>query len=829
MSNNHTNQPNTTPASNNGQQPTEHDFGLRYLNLCLGGGGKEFAQVQKQEETLRGSHPHVHTKVIDTDPEGLADFYAQDALLLTEVPGADLAREMEENPEQFPGSAKFGEPGKFWKALGATEELNAGLQTARVLIHLVLLFFFNRYYARVVSFILEPIRDLQRFIKMANVAENGYKPTTQRLRLMITLVFSSAGGTGSGLGILLADILHTLLRNFWGIAGYETTAHIILPGPMTHRAIEPQTLMANTYATFKEILLRYTKRLSTIRLGSLEVLRIYRPFKQLYAYEETNLRGRIFTSRRQVVQVISVVWQLMNFGPEGAQYRARLADYFIDIPNLLSAAGACIWEFPVTRIIVDFGYRLGRQSALTLIQPLPEAEARQKGQQQLVDFLHKHPEFRDLPKFQNDRSGKPIRVNLDGLAKGERRLIPRALERFAQRQVPAWKTSLDELLIASVSQFDQVLAIEVEQVLNRKGGFSIALAFLEGLETLLQEQRDQQQVRTEQAWRTKQRGETRMETRQNSAWWARLSLTPRKDYVADHQSLLESQVEVLRTTARMQLIQHLLAQIENHRTACGDWRLALSTLAERMETERVFFLQKYQAEQSIAVESVVSDAEIDRMYENKLLPSLREALASLKFKWALEKHQFVLEYLQDDGDESVADQAVLSPQGIQRHAEYCQKFWQSIRNETVENLLKQKGLSPEQVLQDLKIKAAPLVSINEVKQLPAEKPLLILASETGDFFKGLVGTTGLSTVATGNKHRLSLLYTIHGLHPFKLMKAESWRQAYEQAIAQGRALHVYPETDFLEEPEAPSSTAAQVAKDIAEPELGDKEEAHVTV
>lgn len=827
MSNQHSNHRMTTSTANNGQPPEADHTGHRFLTYGLGGGGKEFAQVQKQEEDLQSAHPYVHTKVIDTDAEGLEDFSTQDTLLLTEVPGADLTQEMEDHPTQFPGSDQFGEPKKFWKALGATEELNAGLQTARVLIYLVLLFYFNRAYARCVSFLLEPIRDLQRFVKESPITRNGQQPMTRRLRLLVTLVFSAAGGTGSGLGVLLADILHTLLRNFWGIAGYDIEAHIILPGPMMHRAIEPQVLMANTYATFKEILLRYAKRLPALRIGLLEILRSRRPFRHIYAYDEINVHGRIFTSRRQIAQVIYAVWQLINLGPEGAQYRARLADYYIETPNLLSAAGACIWEFPATRIIRDFGYRLGREVALALSQPLSEAEARQKGQQRLVTFLHDHPGFRELPKFQNDSSGKPIRVNLDGLAAGERRLIPRALERFIQRQIPVWKTNFDELLKVTVRQLDYALNAEVEQLLNLQGGFSIVGHFLNGLEALLLEQRDRQQERTEQVWRVKQRQEKRMEARQNRHWWARLSFTPRKDYIASHQHLLENQVEVMRQTVRMQLIQHLLAQIEEHRASCASWLTTLSTLATQMEEARLVFLQQHEAQQSVVVESIVTAPEINQMYTDGLPTALRDALAKLKFKWVPDSRQFVLLYPAEDHNESATDQAVLSPEGIQLHIQYCQQFWQAIREESVENVLRQKGLSLEQILEELQVKAAPLVSINEVKQLPAEKRLMILSSETSDFFKSMVGTTGLSTVATGNKHRLSLLYTIHGLHPFKLLKSESWRQAYEQALGQGRALHVFPETDFLEAAAESASVSGQDAP-ATDPEPSDKEEVHVT-
>ena len=70
--------------------------------------------------------------------------------------------------------------------------------------------------------------------------------------------------------------------------------------------------------------------------------------------------------------------------------------------------------------------------------------------------------------------------------------------------------------------------------------------------------------------------------------------------------------------------------------------------------------------------------------------------------------------------------------------------------------------------------------------MPAERRLLLLGTETGvEFVPDPPGY--INVVATGDKTRLVMLYTIHGLDVMNLEQAPAWRDAYEQSIAQGKA------------------------------------------
>ena len=147
---------------------------------------------------------------------------------------------------------------------------------------------------------------------------------------------------------------------------------------------------------------------------------------------------------------------------------------------------------------------------------------------------------------------------------------------------------------------------------------------------------------------------------------------------------------------------------------------------------------------------------------------------------------------------------ILSDEGLRRHQEQCQQPWSYLREKTVEGILQQSGQTPEAVYATMEKYAAPCVSLQDVRQIPAANRLLILASETDSFFHDLPNQTGRSFVATGNKWRTSLLFTLHGLDPCEhLQTSDEFYRAYTDAIVEGRSLHVYPDMEPDLEPKTP--------------------------
>ncbi len=132
-----------------------------------------------------------------------------------------------------------------------------------------------------------------------------------------------------------------------GFAAVEFTAHILLPGPMLHRAKDPQALKANTWAFLLELMQRYECKLPPLQLGPYKVPRSHRPFRHIYLYDETNAMEQVLTSREQINDMVKENWKLMNLGPEGREYKSRLVDFQLEYPNIFSSAGCHILEYPV--------------------------------------------------------------------------------------------------------------------------------------------------------------------------------------------------------------------------------------------------------------------------------------------------------------------------------------------------------------------------------------------------------------------------------------------------------------------------------------------------
>lgn len=62
--------------------------------------------------------------------------------------------------------------------------------------------------------------------------------------------------------------------------------------------------------------------------------------------------------------------------------------------------------------MADFALRTASRVATVLADGKGEGETKTQGQQAKLDFQYRHPEFRDLPTFHTDLSGKRIEAKL---------------------------------------------------------------------------------------------------------------------------------------------------------------------------------------------------------------------------------------------------------------------------------------------------------------------------------------------------------------------------------------------------------------------------------
>jgi hypothetical protein len=795
----HDNHTNHRPFSTGQPAPacTEgHPRGEGHLVLTIGGTGNEFGLRLALEVMRAGAHGNLRIRYVDIDPAGLEGVAAGDCYVMNHVPAHDLIEAIEANPAAFPGCELLGDPEQLWQDLGASDELVRGAQTRRSLGNLALRFHLWRYPRPLSSFLERPIRELHAFANTAVGcwAHNGHGRTEGRQHLTITLVFSACGGTGSGIAPLLNDYLHHHLRHYWGVPRYNIDADILLPGVLLPSADDPQALMANTWAFFLELAARFQRRLPALQLGYEQVARSRRPYGQVYLYDTINAQGQLFTDRQQVTQVMAAVWQLRKQGPSASEYQARLVDLHLTVPNLFSAAGASVLAFPLEQIRQQFGLRLGARLVRDGLLQAP-SDAEKAAQEFLADFLNRQPGFRDLPAFRHDRSHKPLRVDLQRFQGLKRKELPRALENLAQRQGEQVQATLADLVARTQAGMATSLDQAVQELLNRPGGLCLAGHFLAGLDALLSGQRERLLGQDARVRRELQERQAAVAREHSLPWWRRFSLTPRARYLARQQALLETDLLQRRTMARLELANGLRRHVADHQQAVAGWNAALVELEKRLVAAEDEFLRQEEEQRSVVVESVVCPDDIERLYADHFQSAQAQAREGLTFRWMADEGSFVLHYQVREETAGNSRVSILSPEGIERHVAYCRSFWQPLEEISIEQVLAEQGRTPQEVLSHLEARGAPLVASDEVKQIPAERHLMVLGAPGGasGFFKGYVGQSGLHLVANGDKRRISLLSTVHGLNPFNLMQAPSWQQAYTEAVAQGQSLHIYPE------------------------------------
>jgi hypothetical protein len=588
-------------------------------------------------------------------------------------------------------------------------------------------------------------------------------------------------------------VLNYLLRTLWGIYQVEFEAHILLPGVFLSKAEDPESLLAKAKATFMELAARYGQRFAPVQFAQLLISRSRKPFTKMYIYDILNTEAAIASSRHQLAQIIKLVWQTINFGPVAASYRGLLERVRSEHPRVFSAAGIFVKEFPVEWIIRLLGLRLAAEFVEHhFLYTWPPDEARATAGQLLTDFLNRHPELRALPAFRLDDNKRPRRVDVKRFKSLPRKLIPQAVQTYMLQTLAAWQSGLEQQAQAEALKQSQVIARELEAIINRRGGLDLARYFLLALDA-------HQERLKHQASRELGRARGRS-VGQPAASGKLRWLTQRRDYLERNERVMIGQADQQTLIAGLAYANQLRTLIEGYQQMLAGWLGSLAELYERLLATEARLVDKQQAQRSVVVESVVKDEDIDQFFNEGKADALEMITEGLHMSWLADEGKFILEYLTADQPTSNDRVSILSPEGIARHVEYCQQAWHGLRELSIEQILRDRGEDPLAVAAELEQKALPWVAVKEVKQIPPEQKLLLLGTETGEsgFWRGYGTKLGIiNFVATGDRTRIVFLYTAHGLDVFNLRQAAAWDYAYDQAIQEGKPLHVVPELDPL--------------------------------
>ena len=245
------------------------------------------------------------------------------------------------------------------------------------------------------------------------------------------------------------------------------------------------------------------------------------------------------------------------------------------------------------------------------------------------------------------------------------------------------------------------------------------------------------------------------------------------------------------------MLNVLRAQISQQRQNLDAMKRSLHELARRLSAANQQDRQRTQNQTSMVFQSLLSEEQIDQLVSERVKQTSQAALEGLHFELANDQ---TLSLIYTGQEKNLDHWQLVSNIGANQHLSYCQPFWNYIDSEcSVEDYLRTQNIDLQKLIADLQYRATPWVAVNRAKQMPAEKRLLVLGTETGtDFFSEPLEE--INVVATGDKTQLVLLYTIHRINVMNLEQAPAWEDAYNQAIARGENHHVMPEVDPNHQP-----------------------------
>ncbi len=167
------------------------------------------------------------------------------------------------------------------------------------------------------------------------------------------------------------------------------------------------------------------------------------------------------------------------------------------------------------------------------------------------------------------------------------------------------------------------------------------------------------------------------------------------------------------------------------------------------------------------MENALSPQEEEELYQEGIENAL--ALSSQGLAFRQEAGELILVYRTSRARTEAGRWLILSEEGYGRHLEYTKSFWKHLKEISLEEVLGNRGLHLEELVDYLEERATPLIVLDRLKQ-----------GQTGD------------------RQRLEMLVTWHGISPFAFIQSEDLELSY-QALHPIESLHVFPERELVDD------------------------------
>jgi len=730
---------------------------------------------------------------IDTDPALAEAFGPGEFYHLNDVPLREMLSLMRADRKAFPDlRQRLGDLDKLNQALG-TDIINQGAQRCRPIALSSLAFHLEQERQKLLGFLTEPIREIFAFPKTS--FSGGEKRKLCSVPLSVWTIGSLCGGQNSGTFIDLSYLNHYLLR-LWGVRQYQLFAVLALPDVFWQ--VEQGGLRANTAAALKELAHHYaTLGLPPLQHGkTLKLPRTNPPFAMVYLVSGTNACGRTFNQQEQVAQVVAQALRMMTEGRMAEHYRALLQNVLRELryPYLASSFGCYVIEFPAQELQILFGYRLSQRLVRDYL--LREAgDKEKKAKSDLAGFLHEARLTAGPGVFlRRDREGRPIAVRLAPFKRLKGKLLQRALAAYHSEQLLRWEKALDEIVERTSQSLSSTLEQWVLTLVNEPvGGLRQAESSLEGLAAWVEKVTEQLRKRTKEVEEERARFRARQARRRFA-----LPLFRDRRLLKQKERELALALLSLKLSAQDRLLARLGEKVTAMTSEAQGWADTLGALEAEFKRRAEDFGRERVAQRPVVLESALSPQEEEELYQEGIENAL--ALSSQGLTFRQEAGELILVYRTGQARTEAGRWLILSEEGYGRHLEYTKSFWKHLKEISLEEVLGKRGLHLEELVDYLEDRAAPLIVLDRLKQGQAVTVRKVLGTEKGatGLFQALPGRASLSLVETGDRQRIEMLVTWHGISPFALIQSEDLELSY-QALYPVEPLHVFPERELMDD------------------------------
>lgn len=703
-------------------------------------------------------------------------------------------RQVLENLDRYPAMQDFIQKDEL-----SAQAIIAGAKQTRKLGRLALMYHFDD----VVKPLEEALYNLSN-IRLPDVEVKTAKETarvvdTQGLNAFV--ITSICGGTGSGIFIDTAYLIRYLARNL-GLAEEWVFVNAALVLPTVFREVSNrEPLEANAFAALKELdYLNRRDRFEKVYPREREVQILRRPFDVCYLVDSVNERNKALQNLAQVAPMLADCVRLQIASQIG-QAQHSVFDNIHELagqspsgfPTAYSGLAAASLVFPAQKVIDACAARyLADLLSSTLVERLADPAQARDQVTSFCDQVNLSPN-RLLSRLIRDQEGQPVSVRLDQRPlryAPARRLLALINDLVNEEEVRIagdYQKLLEQNRKELVAEIEQQLTARVQEIVNHpEQGLTYAIAFLEILSRSLSQTaediRDGQARLQDGLDGYRERVEKAAAGLDNAltGWWPffRNRRVNRARDLLLNQELrrLRDAFELNQRNAALSLLADLRNEVNRDAQALRRLRDNIGQVQQRLADWK--FGGGRGEEMSPLVWQVVGPEDLDRYYE-RYLQARQDWLAYLVAAVG------GLQALQDRSQEEIE----------QHLLDFGRQCFAGIREIRIEDILRERrdGEGPESWLKRLRQDSQPFWNFSEPKlgeEVTLNRVAVLGVEEKERSIYAGQKQAGEQIVSTGDRHRITMFNTSHGLPSEALQLYRHFRTSYQRYLRQRGSPHI---------------------------------------